>query len=143
MIRDLCAIREKLDKKIDLGFPHGCEGIHAGWIYTLLSPEIAKAKGCKDTTSCILLLAGISKSQEFFIYNLDNSLTWEANFPETQPIFLSKITTLPDWNIPKSLSFFSSKTANESLNQFILALYANHKKIMENSTLTSDMLHTV
>ena len=131
-----------MEKAVALGFPNGCDSITVGRVRGSLPFAVDKEKG-KDQPKFFNLIAGISKSHAFYIYNLDNSVMWTMYFPQVQPIMLDTLITQPDWSYPKKLLFLPYKPDNKlhiSLTQILLE---THCKDMYSQSLNTDFLHTV
>lgn len=89
---------DNLDKKINLGFPNGCETAVLGH-----STDLSKMKASRKKP--LQILCGISRTNEIRFLNCDWLLLWASFFPQVQPIILSKFNTIPDWNFPRKISF--------------------------------------
>ncbi len=128
---------EKNEKLGVIGFPHGCESMVTG----RFDGPVGKVASAEDQTQCFNLLAGVSRSHGFYLFNMDNYVMWGQAFPQVQPILpLKMLITLPDWDYPRKAAFISFQT-NTQFKDYVSTFLRGHTKSLQtvspNDTLSA------
>jgi len=131
-----------MKQKAIIGFNGGCCSAYAGEIFSSYKESANGQSKNKAKLIYFRILAGITKSHKFVIYNLDQNMIWSTKeLIGNIPLQMKNLPLDLDWTRPSSVKYFESET--EAFNTLTNHLANTRNENIRQQIFTEDSLLSV